>query len=164
MAGDFQPVTTKTAEIPEKTLQFLKSIIRERYGVSDAIISGDYGDEQHSAFYETCLEGFIEEFQQAFSSVLFTAREQDVGHRIKCYYKKVEYFSTANKIQLATIARDTGLMTVNQMAEMFGIEPFEGGDRRLQSLNYVNTELIDTYQLQGKGEASNDTGNEEANV
>ena len=155
IAGDFQPVTTKPSEIPEGTMKFLKDIIRERYGVSDAIISGDYGDEQHSAFYETCLEDFIEEFQQAFSSVLFTPREQDVGHRIKCYYKKVEYFSTANKIQLATIARDTGLMTINQMAEMFGIEPFEGGDRRLQSLNYVNTELVDSYQLQGKGDMQN---------
>ena len=92
-------------------------------------------------------DDFIEEFQQAFSSVLFSDREQGVGHRLKCYYKKVEYFSTTNKIQLANIAKDTGLMTLNQVAEMFGIEPFEGGDRRLQSLNYVSADMVDTYQL-----------------
>lgn len=147
IAGDFQPINTKTPEIPEKTLKFLKDIIRERYGVSDAIISGDYNESQHASFYETCLEDFIEEFQQAFSSVLFSDREQGVGHRLKCYYKKVEYFSTTNKIQLANIAKDTGLMTLNQVAEMFGIEPFEGGDRRLQSLNYVSADMVDTYQL-----------------
>lgn len=146
IAGDFQPVNTKSPDIPAEALKFLKDIIRERYGVSDAIISGNYTDEQHASFYETCLEDFIEEFQQAFSSVLFTPREQDVGHRVKCYYKKVEYFSTQNKIQLANIAKDTGLMTLNQISEMFGIEPFEGGDRRLQSLNYVATDLVDTYQ------------------
>lgn len=147
IAGDFQPVNTKSPDIPEGAMKFLKDIIRERYGVSDEIISGNYTDEQHASFYETCLEDFIEEFQQAFSSVLFTPREQDVGHRIKCYYKKVEYFSTQNKIQLANIAKDTGLMTLNQVAEMFGIEPFEGGDRRLQSLNYVSADMVDTYQL-----------------
>ena len=38
-------------------------------------------------------------------------------------------------------------MTLNQVAEMFGIEPFEGGDRRLQSLNYVSADMVDTYQL-----------------
>lgn len=38
---------------------------------------------------------------------------------------------------------------------MFGIEPFEGGDRRLQSLNYVNTELVDKYQLDAKGVNAN---------
>ena len=30
---------------------------------------------------------------------------------------------------------------------MFGDEPFEGGDRRLQSLNFVNTQIVDSYQL-----------------
>ena len=148
VAGDFQPISNSVANVPPETMAFLKSVIRERYGVSDAIIAGDYNDEQHAAFYETCLEDFIEEFQQAFSACLFTPREQDVGHRVKCYYNKVEYFSTANKIQLATIARDTGMMTVNQMASMFGLEPFDGGDKRLQSLNYVNTKLVDAYQLQ----------------
>lgn len=148
VAGDFRPIRTGDANIPAETMTFLKSIIRERYGVSDAIIAGDYNDEQHAAFYETCLEDFIEEFQQAFSACLFTPREQDLGHRVKCYYNKVEYFSTANKIQLATIARDTGMMTVNQMAGMFGLEPFDGGDKRLQSLNYVSTKIVDAYQLQ----------------
>ena len=58
-------------------------------------------------------------------------------------------------MQLAQIARDTGLMTLNQIADMFGIEPFDGGDRRLQSLNYVNTELVDKYQLDAKGVNAN---------
>jgi len=50
-------------------------------------------------------------------------------------------------------------MTLNQINEMFVIEPFEGGNRRLQSLNYVNIEDIDAYQ---KGKAGvkeeNDNG------
>ena len=89
------------------------------------------------------------------TACLFSQREQDVGHRVRCYYNKVEYYDTPNKLQLAQIARDTGLMTLNQIADMFGIEPFEGGDRRLQSLNYVNTELVDKYQLDAKGVNAN---------
>jgi len=151
IAADFQPMNLNTPVIPKETMKFLKDIIRERYGVSDAIISGDYTDEQHAAFFETCLEDFIEEFQQAFTAAIFSPQERENGRMVKCYYNKVEYFSTANKIQLATIARDTGLMTLNQIAEMFGLEPFAGGDRRLQSLNYVNVDLVDSYQVQQKG-------------
>lgn len=151
IAGDFQPIQSKQAVISEPTMKFVKDIIRNRYGVSTAILDGDYNDAQHAAFYQSCLEDFITEFEQAATACLFTTREQDVGHRIRCYYNKVEYYDTANKMQLAQIARDTGLMTLNQVADMFGIEPFEGGDRRLQSLNYVNTELVDKYQLDAKG-------------
>ena len=55
--------------------------------------------------------------------------------------------SSEDKLDLANLAKATGLMTLNQVAEMFGMAPFEGGDRRLQSLNYVNNNLVDTYQM-----------------
>ena len=150
LAGEFTPVNIRAAEIPETALKFLKSVIQERYGVSAAILSGDYNGDQHSAFYQTAIEDFIVQFEQAFTACVFTPREQDVGHRAKCYYSKVNYMATADKMNLANLAKETGIMTLNQINEMYGIEPFEGGNRRLQSLNYVNIEDIDAYQ---KGKA-----------
>lgn len=151
LAGEFTPVRITPPNIDETTLKFLKSVIQERYGVSAAILSGDYNGEQHGAFYQTAIEEFIVQFEQAMTACLFTLREQDVGHRVKCYYSKVNYMATADKMNLAGLAKETGIMTLNQVNEMFGIEPFEGGNRRIQSLNYVNTELIDKYQLNKSG-------------
>lgn len=158
LAGDFTPVNINAPEIPEQVLKFLKAVVQERYGVSAAILSGDYSGEQHSAFYQTVIEDFIIQFEQAMTACCFTAREQDVGHRIKCYYSKVMYMSTKDKMSLANLAKETGIMTLNQINEMFGIEPFEQGDRRLQSLNYVNIEDVDTYQ---KGRANVKEGDDE---
>ncbi|MHC1749465.1 MAG: phage portal protein [Cellulosilyticaceae bacterium] len=154
LTGDFTPMNITPAKIEDSVLKFLKSIIRERYGISDAILSGDYTGEQHGAFYQSCLEDFIIEFEQATSSTVFSKREQDVGHRIKCYYNKVAYYSTQNKIEIAKISTETGLMSLNQINDMFGVQPFDGGDRRLQSLNYTNVELVDKYQLGKAGVAS----------
>lgn len=158
LAGDFTPVRITPPNIDETTLKFLKSVIQERYGVSAAILSGDYDGEQHSAFYQTAIEEFIIQLEQAMTACLFTLREQDVGHRVKCYYDKVRYMATKDKMELASLAKETGIMTLNQVNEMFGIEPWEGGNRRIQSLNYVNTELIDKYQLgkSGTKEGGND--------
>ncbi len=164
LAGDFTPVKVNPATINPEVLNFLKSIIRNRYGISEALLSGDYDGEQHAAFYETCIEDFITEFEQGMSACLFTGREQDVGHRVKCYYNRLEYMSMVNKVELAKLATSTGIMTLNEiLGTLLGMEPFEGGDRRLQSLNYVNTQIIDTYQLQNAGskgtqEGSNDNG------
>lgn len=147
LGGDFTPVNMKPVEIDPEVMKVLKGVIRERYGISEALLSGDYDAEQHGAFYQSCLEDFISEFEQGMSACLFTQREQDVGHRIRCYYSKTAYLSTANKIALATLATNTGLNTLNEINDMFGYEPFEGGDRRLQSLNFVNTQIVDSYQL-----------------
>ncbi len=146
LGGDFTPVNIKAAEIPESTMKFLKAVIQERYGVSAAILSGDYSGEQHSAFYQTAIEDFINQFEQAFTACLFSAREQDIGHRVKAYYAKVRYMDAKNKLDLANLAKETGIMTLNQIGEMFGMEPFEDGNRRLQSLNYVNLNDVDEYQ------------------
>ncbi len=156
LAGEFTPVRITPPDINETALKFLKSVIQERYGVSAAILSGDYDGEQHGAFYQTAIEEFIIQFEQAMSAGLFSQREQDIGHKIKCYYSKVNYMATKDKIELANIAKETGIMTLNEIADTFGLEAFEGGHRRLQSLNYVNMELIDKYQLNKSGEGKQD--------
>jgi len=152
LSGEFTPVNIKAAEIPDNVLTFLKSIIQERYGVSAAILSGDYNGTQHGAFYQTAIEDFIVQFEQAATASMFSERELDVGHQIKCYYSKINYMSAADKKELAVLAEETGILDLNGIAEMFGIEPFEGGDRRLQSLNYVNMKLVDEYQINKTGE------------
>lgn len=151
LGGDFTPVNINAVDIPKEAMDFLKLVIQERYGISAAILSGDYTGAQHSAFYQTTIEEIIIQLEQAMTACVFTQREQDVGHRIKCYYSKVNYMSATDKMNLANLAKETGIMTLNEINEMFGIAPFpDGGDRRLQSLNFMNIEEVDSYQ---KGKA-----------
>lgn len=150
LTGEFVPINFRPVQISESVVKLLKAVIRERYGISEAILSGDYSGEQHSAFYQSCIEDFITEFEQALSSALFTPREQDIGHRIKCYYNKVAYFSTQNKIELATLATNTGLLTLNEINDMFGIAPFPEGNKRIQSLNFADVNIVNNYQLNNK--------------
>lgn len=150
LSGEFHPVNITPTEIPDGVMKFLKSNIEERYGVSAAILSGDYTGEQHGAFYQTAIEDFIVQFEQAFSYGVFSPREQDLGHRVKCYYARTAYMSTSDKLKLADLATKTRLMTLNQINEMFGVPPFESGNVRLQSLNYADAEIVNKYQLDNK--------------
>jgi hypothetical protein len=160
LAGEFTPVNIRAPEIPDAAMKFLKAVIQERYGISAAILSGDFSGSQHDAFYQSAIEDFIIQLEQAMTACLFSTREKDVGHRVKAYYRKVRYFSTSDKLALANLARETGIMTLNEVNEMFGIEPFPDGNRRLQSLNYVNIEDVDAYQ-KGRAGIDKQEGNDE---
>lgn len=161
LEGNYTPINKAFPAVPETVLKFLKDIIRERYGVSETILSGDFDGKAHASFYQSCIEEFLIEFEQAFTERLFTQREKDVGHRIKCYYSRVSYMDAAEKRELAQLARDTGLMTLNEIRELYGMAPVDGGNRRLQSLNYVNVDLVDKYQLNGDKKSGGD--NDESN-
>ena len=115
LAGEFTPINKSAAVIPDNLLNFLKSTIQEKYGVSAAILSGDYNGDQNAAFYQTAIEDFLVEFEQEIASKMFTARELDVGHKIKGYYSKINYLTNKDKMELATIATNTGLMTLNEV-------------------------------------------------
>jgi hypothetical protein len=59
--------------------------------------------------------------------------------------------STGEKQEMAKIAFNTAMMDINWVLDMFGLDPIEGGDRRLQSLNYVNSNIVDQYQASQAG-------------
>lgn len=150
ISGDFVPINSLPVNLPNETMKFLKNIIYEKYGVSEAILSGDYTAEQYSSFYETCIEDFFLEFEQAMSKCVFTKRELDIGHKIKLYYNKANLMSNNHKIEIAKIATATGLLNKNEIRELFGYPSIEDGDIYLQSLNYVDADLANDYQ---KGKA-----------
>lgn len=45
-------------------------------------------------------------------------------------------------------------MSLNESRNLLGLEPVEGGDKRLQSLNYVDSTKVNLYQV---GEKDEDT-------
>ena len=156
LEGNYVPIQKNFPVVPETIMKFLKDVIRERYGISEAILSGAYNGDDHAAFYQSCIESFLVEFEQAFTERLFSPREKDVGHRIKCYYSRVAYLSAKDKAELATLAGNIGLMTQNEIRELYGMSPIEGGDRRLQSLNFANVDIVDRFQIKGSGENEGD--------
>ena len=151
LAGEFTPVNMTQPTIGEGLVKFMKSGITQRYGVSDAIADGDFTSEQHDAFYQQCIEPVMLDLEQEFSHKCFTKREQDIGHRVRGYIDHLRYMSVKEKQEMAKIAFNTAMMDINGVLDMFGLDPIEGGDRRLQSLNYVNSNIVDQYQTERVG-------------
>jgi len=50
-----------------------------------------------------------------------------------------------------------GALTNNQMLAAFGYPPYEGGNVRLMSLNYVDVNIANQYQLDMGEEEQNET-------
>ncbi len=128
-------------------MEFLQSRILNYYGVSTAILSGEFTDEGYQAFYEKTLEPLIISLGQAFSKCLFSMTELDYGNEIAFYPQKLLFANIKNKIAAADILGNRGAMTNNMLLDLFGYPPYEGGNVRLQSLNYVDVNIASEYQM-----------------
>lgn len=149
LKGDFTPINIDPKMIDKDTLEFLKSSVREWFGMPLAILSRDYTDDQYQAFYESTLETILISLTQGFTKTTFTTRELDVGNEIIFYQRNMMYLSTAAKLNLIKTAGEQGLLNDNQKLALLGYPPLPDGNRITQSLNYVDRAIINIYQLNG---------------
>lgn len=161
LKGDYTPITVDPKLIDKDTLEFLQSKVLNWYGVSVPILSGNFTDEQYQAFYEKSLEPLIISLGQAFSKTVFSQRELDVGNEIAFYPQKLLFTNTKNKIAVADILGNRGSLTNNELLELFGYPPYEGGNQRYMSLNYIDVSLANEYQLKRAGMRNTTQGGNE---
>lgn len=147
MKSDYIPINVNPTVISKDTLEFIEGKVLKFYGVSYPILNGDFTDDQYQAYYEKELEPDIIALGQAFSKTIFTNDDLDKGNEIIFYGQKLLFTNTKNKIAVADILGNRGALTDNQLLELFGYPPFEGGDERHMSLNFINRDIADQYQI-----------------
>lgn len=145
--GEFIPITRNLQLVNKDTLEFIDTKILRHFGVPLCILSGDYSKAQYEAFYQKTLEPLIIAFSQAFTKKLFTPIEKSTGNKIVFYPEELIFLTNEQKIELIKEAGGRGALTNNQILGMFGLPPYPGGDVRYMSLNYIDVNIANQYQL-----------------
>ena len=151
MKTEYTPMTREVKLVDKDTLDFVEKKILRNFQVSQAILDGTATAEEKRAFLETTLEPLLISFGQAFTKVLFSRQQINGGNKIQFYYNRMETMTNQEKIEQATLLRDIGGTTINEIRELFGYPPIAGGNRSMQSLNYVDSEIANDYQLSNAG-------------
>lgn len=152
VTSEFTPIKIDPKVIDKDTLEFIEGRILKWWGVSAAVASGNFTDEEYQATYERALEPILIKMGQAFTKCCFTQRERDVGNKIVFYQRDMMYLSTTAKLNLIKTGGEQGLLSDDQKLAILGYPPLAdgSGSRITQSLNFMDRAYITTYQLSGK--------------
>ena len=145
---DFTPLERKTNIVDDNVLKFVDEKILRNWGISLAILTGDYTKEQYEAFYQKALEPLIKTGKQAFTKKLFTKREKAFGNRIEFYPEELIFMTMSQKLEMVEQLAPTGGLFENEKRNIFGMVPLpELEGKRYMSLNWVDAEKANEYQL-----------------
>ena len=147
---DFVPITNKVESAEDTQLKYLQSEVYSYFGLTESIVSGNYTETEWQAFYESIIESIKIQLSQEFTAKVFTDQERKYGNLIDFNSNRLTYASTANKVSMVKELGALGLLTTNEARELFDLPPVEDGDKRLVSLNYINADKADEYQLKEK--------------
>lgn len=148
LKGEFIPFKRDVKFVDADTLKFIDERILRQFGVSLAILTGDYTKAQYEAFAQRALESLIVKMNSAFTDGLFTERERSFGNKVTFFQNELVFMTIDQKLEFVQRVGDPGGLYENEKRTMFGMMPLpELVGKRLQSLNYVDAAIASDYQL-----------------
>ena len=105
--------------------------------------------EQEDDFYEGEIRPFFMQLEQAFTNCFFTKKERGFGNLIVAEGNKLQYAKLSDKLAAVKYLSEIGGLMLDQALVTLGFPPIGGeeGKRRVQTLNMVNADKADEYQL-----------------
>lgn len=140
--ADYQELKNQPVLINAAHMKELRDEVFRYFGVSEAIVKGDYTEEQWNAFYESTIEPLAIQMSLEFTSKLFTERELGFGNEIVFEANRLQYASIKTKLDLREMV-DRGALTPNEWREAMNLAPIEGGDKPIRRLDTRPTDETD---------------------
>ncbi len=156
--AEYIPLNNEPKMVNAAQMKELRDAVYRYFGVNENIIMGKYSEEEWAAFYEGTIEPLAVQMSLEFTSKLFTERERGFGNEIIFEANRLQYASVNTKVAMVEKMMPMGLLTINEAREIFNLAPVEDGDKRLVSLNYVQADKQNLYQI---GEDEQSEGDED---
>lgn len=104
-------------------MKIIRENIFDYFNVNDDILRGEAFGDKWAAFYETVVESFAIQFSDVVTKMFFSLREQTQGNRVTATANRLQYMSNADKLNVSAQMADRGLMTRNEIREIWNLAP-----------------------------------------
>ena len=130
-----QPFTIEADE-----MKLIEKNVYQYFMVNEDILQNKAYGDAWSAFYEGAIEPFAIQFSEVMTKMLFTLREQSQGNEVLLTANRLQYMTNSDKLNVSSQLLDRGIMSINDVREIWNLPPVEGGDARIIRGEYWNAE------------------------
>ena len=149
---DFVPLTINPKSISAEEQKLTLEYFNYNFGVSEAILKGEATEDEYNAFYELVIEPCLTQISLEFTNKIFKKDEIKSGNQILLTANKLLFANVGTKTMMLKELMGMGVFSVNEGREIFGLNPIENGDKHIFSLNYIDMDKANEYQVGDKDE------------
>lgn len=142
----------------DKQMDLIKNNVFDYFGVNEDVIQGKADSDQLDAFFNSAIEPFAIALSEALSKAIYSERERSFGNHVYVNANRLQYMSQTAKVAVARDLGDRGILTINEIRELFNYAPLLNGD-----VAYIRGEYKPIEELPTEEGESNDGSNQEEN-
>lgn len=137
---NIQQVSAKPYTVDADQMKSIKDTVYEYFGVNEDVLQNKAYGDAWAAFYEGAIEPFAIQFSDVMTRMLFTFREQSEGNLVMATANRLQYMANKDKLDVSAQLLDRGIMSINDVREIWNLPPVEGGDVRIIRGEYYNAD------------------------
>lgn len=120
---NIKQVESKPFTVDADQMKEIRANVFEYFGVNEDILQNKFSSDTWAAFYEGAVEPWAIQFSEVMSKMLFTIRERSQGNFVMATANRLAYMSNADKLNVSAQMADRGLMTRNEIREIWNLPP-----------------------------------------
>ena len=137
---DIKQVDVKPWVVDAEQRKAIEQNVYEYFGINEDILQNHFTSDNWSAFYEGAIEPFAIQEAEVLRKMLFTMRELNQGNGVNVTANRLQYLSNGDKLRVSSQMLDRGIMSINDVREIWNMPPVEGGDARIIRGEYYNAD------------------------
>ena len=138
--------------------KIIKANVFDYFNVNEEMLQSQAFGDKWTAIYEGVCEPFAIQFSEILTKMLYTLREQSQGNFVMATANRLQYMSNKEKLNVSSDLLDRGVISINDVREIWNLPPVDGGDARVIRGEYVNADekLNDPDDVNDKEEDQDD--------
>ena len=124
---DIKQIDVKPYSVDAEQMKQIRENVFNYFGVSEAVLQNSAKAEDLEAFFDGAIEPFAIQFSEAVTKMLFSERERAQGSYLIANANRLQYMSTAQKVQMAKELGDRGALKIDEIRELFNYGPLPDG-------------------------------------
>jgi len=126
--------------IEAEQMKIIRENVFQYFGVNEDVLENKAFGDAWSAFYEGAIEPFAIQFSDVMTRMLFTFREQTEGNLVMATANRLQYMTNKDKMEVSAMSLDRGIMSINEVRDIWNLPPVDGGDVRIIRGEYYNAD------------------------
>lgn len=137
---NIQQITPKPFVADAEQMKAIKDNVFEYFGVNEDVLTNKAYGDAWTAFYEGAIEPFAIQFSEVLTKMLFTLRERTEGNEVMATSNRLQYMANSEKLNVSAQMLDRGILTRNEVREIWNLPEIDGGDVFIIRGEYYNAD------------------------
>lgn len=133
-------VDVKPWVVDADQMKVINESVFEYFGTNEDVLTNQVFGDRWAAFYEGAIEPFAIQESEVMTKMFFTLREQSQGNSVMVTSNRLQYLSNSEKLNVSSQLLDRGIMSINDVREIWNLPPVDGGDVRIIRGEYWNAD------------------------